>query len=945
MTFVAPNATTMFRSPLLLVTLLITLLAQAQRGTITGTVTALENGKLEPQPFASVLIKGTTTGASTDLDGKYFFKVEPGTYTVVTTMVGYAAVEKAVTVAADQTVKVDLQLNGDALEMKAVEIVKEKRTDTETAVLMETRKSEQVVNGVGRQQIAKSQDRTASDVVKRIPGVTIIGDRFIMVRGLADRYNTVLLNDVAAPSMEADKRAFSFDLIPSAALDRILIYKSGAPELPGDFAGGTIKIGTLSVPEKNETRFTLSSSFRPGTTFQDFRQDQKSGTDALGFDDGLRQLPNAFPESLIGANATTSQNAGRSLSNNWASSMSSAMPDGRLGLFLARRFGKQGGTNTYGNLTSIDYSNTRLRYEAKNYNYNAFNASTGRSDTIYSYNDEENIESSRLTLMHNWTAMLGKHSKLEFRNLLNQLGDNQTTYRTGRDLEGGNELRNYAFRYRQRTIYSGQLHGSHDIGEKNKLEWTLGYGKAISKEPDFRRISTRRDINGGDSDQPFAAYIPLSADPFNAGRSFSDLHEDVYTARADYERTITENDEHWSLKLRGGFYSEYKQREFSMRWMSYTKTNGFDNTLVYQPLTTLFSQEHINAQNGFELDEGTNASDTYDANNTLMAGYLGGTAVYAHRWTVSGGARMEYNRQVLNSARYSGRKVKVDNTVIAVLPSANVSLAIGEKQKVRAAYSNTVNRPEFRELAPFSYYDFTFNNVLAGNDSLKTAFIHNVEARWELYPSLNEIISFGVFYKRFNDPIETYFVPGGGSGGTRNFTFDNALSAQSLGAEVEVRRSLSSLFETGLLSRLGIQFNAAYISTTVDLGKQAVGQRSERPLMGQSPYVVNAGIYYTDTASKFQCNVLYNVIGPRLFAVGTFGTPDIYEMPRNVVDVTLTKGLGKRFEVKLSAQDILNQRTRLVQDSNENSKLDATDEEVMGYRRGSYFTAGVSYRF
>lgn len=935
----------MFRSLSLFLALLVSLLLQAQRGTITGTVTALENGKVEPQPFANVVIKGTTTGASTDLDGKYLFKVDPGTYTVVTTMVGYPAVEKAVSVVADQTVTVDLQLDGSAMEMKAVEVVKEKRTDTEAAVLMDTRKSEQVVNGLGRQQIAKSQDRTAGDVVKRIPGVTIIGDRFIMVRGLADRYNTVLLNDVAAPSMEADKRAFSFDLIPSAALDRILIYKSGAPELPGDFAGGTIKIGTMSVPEKNETRFTFSTSIRPGTTFKDFRQDKTSSTDAFGFDDGSRLMPSDLPSTLIGASPTTAQNVGRSLSNNWASSLSTAMPDGRLGLYIARRFGKEGGRNTYGNLTSIDYSNTRLHYTAKNYNYNAYDPELGRSDTIYSYNDEENIQSARVTLMHNWTAMLGKHSRIDFRNLLNQMGDNQTTYRTGRDLEGGNELRNYAFRYRQRTIYSGQLHGSHDIGEKSKLDWTLGYGKAISKEPDFRRISTRRDLNTGDANTPFTAYIPLSADPFNAGRSFSDLHEDVYTARVDYERTLKESDDHWALKLRGGLYSEYKQRDFSMRWLSYTKGINFNNDLADLPMETIFSQQNINGQGGFELDEGTNASDKYEANNTLMAGYLGGTAVYAHRWTISGGARMEYNRQVLNSARYSGRNVSVDNMVLAVLPSANVSLAIGEKQQVRVAYSNTLNRPEFRELAPFSYYDFTYNNVLAGNDSLKTAYIHNVEARWELYPELNGIISFGVFYKRFENPIETYFVPGGGGGGTRNFTFGNAVGATSLGAEMEVRRSLKGWFENGLLSRLGAQVNAAYISTSVDLGKKAVGQSGERPLMGQSPYVVNAGLYYTDVDHKFQCNVLYNVIGPRLFAVGTFGTPDIYEMPRNVVDITLTKGLGERFEVKLSAQDVLNQRTRLIQDSNEDGSLTGVDEEVMSFRRGSYFSAGLSYRF
>lgn len=934
----------MFRPVLLAITLLSGLLTFAQKGTITGLVVVLENGKAEPQPFANVVIKGTTTGASTDLDGRYLFKVEPGTHTVVCSMIGYPAVERQVTVAADQTVTVDLELKGDAQEMKAVEVVKEKRTDTETAVLMETRKSDAVVNGIGRQQIAKGQDRTAGDVVKRIPGVTVIGDKFIMVRGLGDRYNTVMLNDVAAPSMEADKRAFSFDLIPSGALDRILIHKSGSPELPGDFGGGVIRIATANVPEKNETKVTLSTSYRAGTTFNSILQDQAGSTDALGFDDGLRQLPDGFPAQINGLNPTALQQAGRSLANNWTTSTSTALPDSRFSLFLARRFGKEGGKASFGNLTSIDYSNTSLVYTASNYNYNAYDAQAGRSDTIYSYRDQENIRSARVTVMHNWSALIGTRTKLEFRNLFNQLGDNRVTYRTGRDLEGGFNLRNYAMRYQQRTIYSGQLHGSHELGTKDKLEWTLGAGMAMGREPDFRRVSTRSDIAATDAGVS-EAYIPLSADPFNAGRSFSELDEQVYTGRIDHEHTVLENEDRWSLKLRGGVYTELKERTFSMRWMSFTRTAGFQNSLTSLPLDELFGASNINPVNGVKLNEGTNASDKYDARNTLLAGYLGGTAVYRRVWTVSGGARLEYNRQELNSARYSGRPVKVDNPVLAVLPSVNLSYAIGEKQKVRAAYSNTLNRPEFRELAPFSYYDFTFNNILFGNDSLRTAFITNAEVRWELYPSLNEVVSFGVFYKGFTDPIEMYFLPGAGSGGTRNFTFNNAASATSYGAEVELRRSLSSVITHGALNRVGVLLNAAWIRTTIDLGGDAVGQSTERPLMGQSPYVVNAGLYYTDNDRGLQCNVLYNVIGPRLFAVGTFGSPDIYEVPRNVIDVTATKNLGKRFELKLSVQDLLNQRVRLVQDSDESGKLDQADEEVMSFRRGQYVSAGIAYRF
>ncbi|HEX2617763.1 MAG TPA: TonB-dependent receptor, partial [Flavobacteriales bacterium] len=407
----------------------------AQRGTITGTVTALEGGSVQPQPFANVVIKGTSTGASTDLDGKYTFQVDPGTYTVVATMVGYGAMEKAVTVAAGETVVADIQLDGGAQEMKAVQVVKERRVETEAAVLMETKKSDQVVNGLGRQQIAKGQDRTAGDVVKRIPGVTVINDRFVMIRGLADRYNTVMLNDVIAPSLEPDKRAFSFDLLPSGALDRILIYKTGAPELPGEFAGGVIKIATVGVPAENETKVSYGAGFRVGTTFETFLQDRTSATDALGFDNGDRQLPGNFPAHLstvrdVNALATL----GREMPNNWTASQKTALPDQRLGLMIARRFGKEGG-NRYGNVTSIDYSNTYVSYGADNYNYNSYDAAAQRSDTIYRYHDNEYINSVRVGILHNWSALIGNRTKLEFRNLFNQLGENRTTERTGVNLE------------------------------------------------------------------------------------------------------------------------------------------------------------------------------------------------------------------------------------------------------------------------------------------------------------------------------------------------------------------------------------------------------------------------------------------------------------------------------------------------------------------------------
>ncbi|MFT3884870.1 MAG: TonB-dependent receptor [Flavobacteriales bacterium] len=928
--------------------LLSTVAAFAQRGTITGTVTAMEGGSMQPQPFANVVIKGTTTGASTDLDGRYTFQVDPGNYTVVTSMVGYPPTERTVTVAPGATVVADIKLDGGAQEMQAVQVVKERRVDSEAAVLMETKKSDQVVNGLGRQQIAKGQDRTAGDVVKRIPGVTVVNDRFVMIRGLADRYNTVMLNDVIAPSLEPDKRAFSFDLLPSGALDRILIYKTGAPELPGEFAGGVIKIATVGVPAENETKITYGAGYRVGTTFGTFLQDRTSSTDPLGFDNGLRRLPGNFPAHLnnVRDNAALTS-LGRELPNNWTASSRTAIPDQRLGVMVARRFGKQGGRNSYGNVTSIDYANTYSSYGADNYNYNAYDATAHRSDTIYHYHDKEYVNSVRVGILHNWSAMLGSRSKLEFRNLFNQLGENRTTERTGVNMEEGFDVRNYAFRYQQRSIYSGQLHGTHDITDKDKFDWTLGYGFARSQEPDFRRVRTVRDIHTTEMNVPYQVVVAPSASTLDAGRFFSDLHEHVYTGKLDYERKVGKEDAKWNATVRAGAFGERKDRDFAARWMGFKRASNslFDQTLLTEPLDQVFSEANINSTTGFKLEEGTNPSDSYTAANTLAAGYAGATVRYDKRVTVSAGVRVEHNRQELTSATYGGNKVKVNNPLTNVLPSVNASYNLSEKALVRVAWSTTVNRPEFRELAPFAFYDFSFNNVLYGNPALKTATIQNVDARWEWYPSINEVVSVGAFYKSFTDPIEMFFVPGAGSGGTRNFTFRNAAGARSMGAELEVRRSLNAFFTEGYLSRIGVLVNASFIHSTVDLGTKAVGQSQERPMMGQSPYVLNAGLYYSQSEKKLQYNLVYNIFGKRLFAVGSFGTPDIYEMPRGMLDATMTKGLGEHFEVKLGVQNILDARTLLKQDANEDGTIDKQDEEIMSFRRGVYFSGGVSYRF
>jgi TonB-dependent receptor len=943
-----PFAASPARTALLLFWLLAALPFLAQDGTIRGTLTALENGVPQPQPFANVAIKGSTIRANTDLDGHFNMKAPAGTHTLVASFVGLPNVEREVAVAAGATVDVDLQFTDGGQAMEAVQVVRERRTDTEAAVMMAVRNSDQVANGLGRQQIAKGQDRSAAEAVRRIPGVTVTDGRFVMVRGLADRYNTVLLNGVAAPSMEPDRRAFSFDLLPAGALDRMMVYKSGAPELPGDFAGGVIELATLGVPQKNEVKVGYGAGIRCGTTFGDIQQDQRSATDFLGFDDGSRALPADFPAHLnTVTNPAQLAAYGRELPNTWAASMHTAAPDQRFNLLVAHRFGKDGARNHYGNVTSIDFSNTSATWTARRYDYNTYDAAAGRSDTIYNYRDQENTRTARIGVMHNWSALIGTRTKLEFRNLLNQMGENQVTERTGRNFEEGFDVRNQAFRYEQRTLYSGQLHGNHElVGDRADLDWTLGYGRAWGQVPDLRRLRTVQNIGAiGASDSPYQVVIAPTASTLDAGRFFSNLDESTWTGKVGLDRKLGKEDAALSAVVRAGAFAERKDRSFAARWMSFRKANTsqFDNTLTTLPPDQVFAEANINGTTGFKLAEGTNPSDRYTAANTLMAGYIGTTVKWAKHLTVSGGVRVEHDRQELEGATYGGQAVRVDDPLTSVLPSANAAWNITEKSLVRVAWSTTVNRPEFRELAPFSFYDFSTNNVLYGNPGLTTATIRNLDARWEWYPEPGATVSLGVFRKDFTDPIELFFVPGAGSGGTRNFTFRNAEGARSIGAELEVRRSLGALFGSERLRNLGLLFNGTLVQSTVTLGPQAVGQENERPMMGQSPYVVNAGIFYADTAAGIQCNVVYNSFGKRLHAVGSFGTPDIYEMPAGSLDATVCKDIGRKVQLKLGAQNILDARTLLRQDGNGDGNIGGNDELICNFRRGSYFTAGITW--
>jgi TonB-dependent receptor len=922
---------------LLALMMLAALGSSAQTGTITGTVLDEKTG--ESLPGAVALIENSNQGASSDIDGQFVITVKPGTYTVVVRCISYQPrILTGLVVTEGGSTPVRVKLAPATQELKSVEVTSERITRTGNAVLMEMKEARQIVNGISSEQIARSQDRNAAQAMQRIPGVTIIGNRFVMIRGVSDRYNTVMINNAISPGTEVDRRSFSFDIIQTSLIDRMLVYKSGAAELPGDFAGGVIKIFTASVPEQDATSAGFSVGYRAGTTFGTSYHTNGSSTDLLGFDNGFRQLPSGFSANLNAVSTHTVEQLSRTVPNNFLVKEGTAYPDLRFNAQTSRRFSI--GSMKAGHFTALSYGSTWQYQQATRTRYLEYDSSRQASPLHSRYVDDQYSRNVRIGALSNWMLTSGSN-RYEFRNMFNQLGENETIIRNGVSTyqRADDSLRNYSFRYTSRSIYSGQLSGKHELGGKTDIDWVAGLSYIKRDVPDLRRLRTYKKTG---TPGPYSAIIPSGATTFDASRFYSDLRENTLMQSASLEHRFYDGDKDTSgLSLKAGYYLERKSRNFQARWMSYkSRNNQAADSLSSLPLDQIFAPQNIHISRGLFLAEGTNPSDKYDAQNLLTAGY----ASLSMPWkkiTLSAGARVEYNRLSLQSAT-ALFPVEVDNPVLSVLPFVNAGYSIRPDRIVRLAYSATVNRPEFREIAPFLFYDFDFNFDVVGNPALKVASIHNVDLRYEIYPGIGETFSFGLFYKRFLNPIENYIRQGADN---PIYTFSNALYAQNYGAEVELRKSLDNVSSSRFVKNLSLVFNAALISSKVDLGAAVTSQDAVRPLQGQSPYLVNMGLYYSSVDKSLSVSALYNIVGRRIFIVGDRVNPTVYEMPRHALDLTVSKKISEKMEIRLGVQDVLNYEYSFIQDSDLDAGITRVDESVLSYRRGSSWVAGLNYRF
>ena len=867
--------------------------------------------------------------AVTDIDGNFSLQnLKDGTYTLYIKYVGYKTQKidgvqlkggkwidgKAIVSSKDTSSKNDasekalltIALQPDEQQLNEVTVTAVERRNTDAAMIQVAKNSPVIVSNVSAQEISRTQDTNAGEVIRRVPGVSLIDDKFVMVRGLSQRYNNVWVNGGAVPSSEADSRAFSFDIIPSSQIDNLTIVKSPSAEYPADYSGGFIIVNTKEIPAENSFNIAVGGNWNTSSAFQNFSYTKGSATDFLGFDNGLRNLNGGIQANLnpqldangksVGDYATSL--LGNGLNNDWLVKNKKPLGDLKLAASLNQRW--MLGGRTLGMLAALNYTNEYRTYENMENNlYGIYDAANDKPNYLRHSVDDQYNNNVRLGAMLNFTFLSkdGNH-KYQLKNIFNQLATSRYTWREGVSAQSNLE-RSAEYYYRSRTTYNGQLTGKHTF-TSDALDWSIGYAYANRHLPDRRRYLIDDALESG-------VYALSTGNDIS--REWTQLDEHILS--------LGVNDKHhfkfgnFEPDLQVGAYGEYRSREYQTRNFIYNwnvSANNMPSGFRHSDIPTLLSSEANMGYDKLYLLEEKQMRNNYRGHNTLGAGYLAMSLPFG-KLGIHAGVRFEHNDMELisNSRDYekseSSRHYKTDD----VFPSLNTTYKISDQHQVRLSYGRSINRPEFREVSSSVYYDFDLASNVQGNTELKNCYVDNLDLRYEWYPSRGELISLAVFYKHFDSPIEwTYTVAGGTD---LIYSYKNAKSANNYGVELDIRKNLGFIG----LKDFSWSFNGALIKSKVQFEK---GSKEEnRPMQGQSPYLINTGIFYKNEPLKMDIALLYNRIGKRIIGVGrsegstgddsNSRVPHSYEMPRNTIDFSLAKKFGDHLELKLNVRDLL----------------------------------------
>lgn len=1038
---------------------------QEKTGLLRGRVVDFETA--QPLSGATVQLLNSSFGVVTDKEGYYRLTGVPaGTYTLLVSFIGYQHnMQTGVKIEENRSNSYDVKMQTGVSQGAMKEVVVDGRRQrisavtysTDAQLISEVRNSRAVVSGISNEQILKTADRNAAEIVKRISGVTVVDDKFIVVRGMNQRYNLTYLNDNLAPATEMYNRAFAYDLLPSPVIDRILVYKSPSAELLGDYAGGAIKVFTKNARPVRHFDLGFQTGYRAGTTGSTLNAYKGGGLDWLGFDDGTRKMPGipGYRESG-GKNTMTQENMVNAFTNTWTYHRSQVMPDMQffVNYFDNWRIGKY---RLY-NLTSLTYTHENRRwiqdrqtgntyaYRLDKYGYNV----GGQNSLI---TDDQSHSIAKLNLLQNFTLKIDDNNRLEFKNFILNDGRDMVVVRTSHanvfpdiwesTAYDRRENKQNTFTWQQRFLYNGNLGGNHSFGKKTQeLHWNLGYSFSRQDVPDQRitnffrverKIQSATGSNYYDADERDLRWqndyeSPQSLSFGMMSRLFVRNNENLYNASLDY---IWKPTPQWQLKA--GTYQLFRTREVDRRYFKVLPAGltgnetsfafnggGRDNNGAISPELILFREQDLPSiwsatnfkQNGTGLwiYDVANPTDRYVATEQNNSGYLQGEwNPLKEKLIINGGLRFEHNiQQIAASGTTAGVffPIHVKLGKDSWLPSVNINYRPDSTWVLRTSYGRTVNRPEFREIAPFSDYDFVNREILNGNPLLKSAVIDNYDLRAELYPRrhANEVISLGVFYKHLTTPIER--IRNDRAGGLNNegdnfatiISYFNPDKAKVYGLEMELHKGLDFI-PGNFFRKLSVVSNVTLIksevsrvyvpSSSIQYGSKAgaeTGSFSGRPLQGQAPYIINAGLFYENPAWGTKFGFVYNVNGPSIYAIadgnadtilavrqkqapsnaeiGTLNIrPALIELSRQLLDFSFTQRLYKSLQMRLNILNILDAPYRIVEDQNWNYKYDkevrvkptqATDaakgyyyfegdNNYQKYKQGRYFTITLTY--
>lgn len=871
-------------------------------GQISGVLTDADSGK--PLAGVRLFVRGSEAEATTDKAGRFTLTVPAGERQITAIRAGYGTLDQRVTVAPEATTSLDLALARTGLALDDF-TVKAPRVAGGTASLLDERQEAATVSDVlGAEQMSRSGDSDAASALRRVTGLTVIGGKYVYVRGLGDRYSATLLNGSSLPSPEPEKRVVPLDLFPTTLIEAVVVQKTFSPDRPAEFGGGVVEIRTKSIPDEPVFSVGLSGSYDAGTTLRQAEVGDAGTTDWLGFGAGYRALPAelaaASAEQPIKAGGIFSDDGysaeeleafGEMITPRWGLSPRTLPPD--FGLSLSGGGKLNLGEAKLGGLAGLVFNNGWNIDEG----YKATYSSSGDGLDLKRRTDfVETQQKVRLGGALN-LGLDAERLALRSTTLWMRASAGTALVYQADDPTGSNDSQSTRISWEETQLLFEQLTGTLELGETT-VEARTGLAFASRLEPD-RREYTYLDTTDG---------LVLSQRGTWNEIQYGSLRDRTLDLGLDASRPVGKT------TLKAGGWRMSRAREATTRRFSY-QFQGSEGIDLSAPIEEVLVASNIGAEEAgdpgyLELEENTTSSDDYTASQAITAGFVQGDVAWTDRLGTLLGLRVERSTQQVSTFELfdtSQTPVAAELSTTDLLPAATASLALGpadepDQMLLRLGYGRTLSRPELRELSQVAYYDYRSGRLLYGNPDLERASIHNLDARWEWYRRAGESLSVGAFYKRFDHPIESVVAVSAVSGSVG--TFANATRATNLGAELEFRQRLDVLAPA--LEDLYASANGSLIRSRVDLSETEGNQTSEvRPLQGQSPWVLNAALGYEDPDRGTNLSLLYNAFGPRIVEVGTSGIPDTYERPVHRVDLVGSQSFGEGWTARLKVTNLL----------------------------------------